>query len=394
MTRNNIIISTHDSQHILITSLSSLLAPLPPLQTIMSNPSTTTGGTINGSITVDSDSSVEVIPQPWEKLVVRTNPYKIAFDIFQGRKYGSPTTDKMRALLAKFADPLSTEFFRRNSTRAGEFEKIQKIIKNTNRGAVSTRNKMWNKTYVGDILAKLLILRASEKKEREQQQNSGTGRGRGNGMTPLIRIFVGLEKIYNPCLILYQEEELRELNKKHKTPTLNHQLTGKRTQDNHSFDPAKKDNNACPVCNHKSTMGMGNEETNTTNSSRRAEAEAGDETKFDGVAAEHGCYCIFIDCHGSSDGRGCYKCFDLAKKGVNPIANVEVGYCGFVECDICSHGKDDKGCQCQVKFEEHKRQFIALALHRQKLQNEKKTKKAKPPPGTASSALFNRLSER
>ena len=75
-TRNNIIIiSTHDSQCILITSLSSLLAPLPPLQTIMSNPSTTTSGTINGSITVDSDSSVEVIPgqaqEPWEKLVLR-----------------------------------------------------------------------------------------------------------------------------------------------------------------------------------------------------------------------------------------------------------------------------------------------------------------------------------
>ena len=86
-------------------------------------------------------------------------------------------------------------------------------------------------------------------------------------MTPLIRFFVDLEKIYNPCLILYQEDELRELNKKHKTPTLNHQLTGKWAQDNHSFDPTKKDNNACLVCNHKSTMGMGNEETNTTNSS-------------------------------------------------------------------------------------------------------------------------------
>ena len=41
--------------------------------------------------------------------------------------------------------------------------------------------------------------------------------------------------------------------------------------------------------------------------------------------------------------------FDLVKKGVNPIVNVEVGYCGFVDCDIFSHGKDDKGCQCQDK---------------------------------------------
>ena len=40
------------------------------------------------------------------------------------------------------------------------------------------------------------------------------------------------------------------------------------------------------------------------------------ETKFDGVAAEHGCYCVFIACHGATDGAGCYYCEGLAKKWV------------------------------------------------------------------------------
>ena len=62
-------------------------------------------------------------------------------------------------------------------------------------------------------------------------------------------------------------------------------------------------------------MGIGCEEANLSNASRRAGAQAEGETKFDGVAAEHGCYCAFIDCHGATDGDGCYYCEDLARKG-------------------------------------------------------------------------------
>ena len=45
----------------------------------------------------DSDSDgVEIIEAPWEQAVLQDSDYKDAFNIFSGRKHGSPGLDKMR----------------------------------------------------------------------------------------------------------------------------------------------------------------------------------------------------------------------------------------------------------------------------------------------------------
>jgi hypothetical protein len=116
----------------------------------------------------------------------------------------------------------------------------------------------------------------------------------------------------------YQTEKSRwSLISRPPTPSLKLQDTWLRTQDNYTFDVLKRDTNGCPCCTHRSTMGFGTEidEANSTNAQRRADAATAGETAFEGVSAEKGCFCYSIDCHGAPDGKGCYQCEELSRKG-------------------------------------------------------------------------------
>ena len=58
----------------------------------------------------DSDSDdVEIVEAPWEQVVLQNRDYKDAYNIFIGRKHGSPGLDKMRDLLF---DSAETQFFK------------------------------------------------------------------------------------------------------------------------------------------------------------------------------------------------------------------------------------------------------------------------------------------
>jgi hypothetical protein len=236
-----------------------------------------------------------------------------------------------------------------------------------------------------------------ELKAREKLVRKQKGR-EAKPQSAMGRVIGKLWKLYEPCLIRFKEEELAELNKKHRTPSLKLQDNGLRTQDNYTFDVLKRDTNGCPCCTHRSTMGFGTEtdEANSTNAQRRADAATAGETAFEGVSAEKGCFCYSIDCHGAPDGKGCYRCEELSRKGTKQDeSSLEVGYCQFLECDICSHGKDDDGCTCQVKFLEHNRQKIALGWKKKMQQQSKGSTKdgeaKQPPEGTAASVFFNEL---
>ena len=89
-----------------------------------------------------SDDDVMVMEEGWESKLRSNSVHKVACEILEGRKYGSPSIEKMRELLLGFVGPSSSEYFRRHSEEAKSFDHLARIVKNTsNRVAVSTRNK-------------------------------------------------------------------------------------------------------------------------------------------------------------------------------------------------------------------------------------------------------------
>jgi hypothetical protein len=102
------------------------------------------------------DDEVQIIEAPWEDLVKRGEDYKVAYDIFSNKKFGSPTINTMRELLQAFADTPSEQWFIPDSQQALEFEKIRAGIVTTCSAAISTRDKTWTKKFVADLFAKLL----------------------------------------------------------------------------------------------------------------------------------------------------------------------------------------------------------------------------------------------
>ena len=102
-------------------------------------------------------------------------------------------------------------------------------------------------------------------------------------------------KIYEPCLKLFKDAELADLNKKNKTPSLKYQETGPRMQDLYCFDVQMKDKNGCPRCTHFSTMGFNVNDANAMNARRRSTAMAEGESTFDGLSSKHGCFCFGVD---------------------------------------------------------------------------------------------------
>ena len=208
-------------------------------------------------------------------------------------------------------------------------------------------------------------------------------------MNDLKRAFAKLYAVFKPCYKLFLEDERKQRNIKHRTPSLNMQSIGPREQDNVNFDPAMKDLFPCAYCGHLSTITVGrcNAVINADNENARAEASAeGGDGKFDGKCARKGCFCFSNDCHGNPNGKGCWNCKLLANNGAVPVTSVP-GYCGF-DCDICSHGPDpdQRGCMCQVTFDESQRQKIATAVAKNKMQEAKKVKKEKTPPPEKTAA--------
>jgi hypothetical protein len=229
------------------------------------------------------------------------------------------------------------------------------------------------------------------------QRENMKGKRATRGKSTLARKMEQLYDLYKPCPTKFNANEQAELNKKHRTPSLSYQLSGQRIQDTVLFEFELRNKSPCAVCTHGYTMHLNNAHANATNAARQKQAQADNEKTFEGVSAKVGCYCFRLDCNGALDGKGCFKCMELYDKGVVPQC-MEQGYCGFLDCDICKHNKEDRGCQCQVIFDEHNRQKIALlSLHKQKLQNEKKSKTdstaATRPEGTAASLFYNTLNE-
>ena len=307
------------------------------------------------------ESDVQII-ESWDKILRATKSFKNAYSIFKGKKFNSPRVNEMKKLLSRFVGRDAEEFFHPNTNERRDFESLLALVDGVNK-------QRWSQDFLADKLAILVVL------QKKAEQRKGRGGGRASARTSLRRAFAKLKEVYTPCWELFREEERRELNKVHRTPSLNRQLTGPRLQDNVVFDPLRRDKNNCPVCLCGSTMVVESDAAvNAANAAgRRAASANGGDGRFVARSAKHGCFCFANDCHGAPDGKGCWRCEELTAGGAVPGGDGTM--CGF-DCKICRTPNGD-GCLCQVVFEEANRQKIATGIAKNKQQEKKKQRKEK-----------------
>lgn len=258
--------------------------------------------------------------------------------------------------------------------------------------------------FVAQHLALLLALHS---KAFPEQHDAGTkkinaptksSRKKRAKKTPshLELAFDKLLAIYTPCNTRYEKEKLAELNRIHRTPSLNLQKTGPRIQDSVHWNPTLQDEFQCPDCRHQYTMcveinrdvnrdnaithqrldtaaaaagttttkGKGTKKGKTTGTTTTTTATAAATTTTtttattgDYKSAKHGCYCLTFNCFGKVDGIGCTECVVKAARGNPPTANpVVAGKCLW-DCKVCA-------CRCICTFDDDKRQTIATANDR------------------------------
>jgi hypothetical protein len=125
----------------------------------------------------------------------------------------------------------------------------------------------------------------------------------------------------------------------------------------------------CPVCMNALSMPLqSHAEVNAANAWLHAAAEAnGGDRKFKVSVDKSSCYCFSQSCFGDKDGIGCWCCLELAKtKSDVPSGEVALGIYHFYY-NVCL-------CNCQVTFDECKRQTMANGVER----NAAKSNKNKP----------------
>ena len=273
--------------------------------------------------------------------------------------------------LCKFMNECGVNAFRKGERR-DNFDDVVRQLKSTWKPTDSALLKAWPKYYCAKKLALLVHLHLEEQADsaarKAKDPNKYKGVVRNNG---LRRLFRKLIQLYEPLPKKKVEKRRVELNKVHRTPSLNYQKSGTRMQDLVEFDRDLVDSDPCPVCGHYSTMLVdpnGNSKANAANERERrlALAEGGDGV-VRGTSAMKGCFCYKSVCIGDETGKGCAVCEVAVAE--DPLIDLEETACK---------------CRCQVVFLEGHRRTINLAIEKN---NSKKIKDAAPPPpGTALSA--------
>ncbi len=300
-----------------------------------------------------NDSDCEIVDLPWDKLAEEKGWYKTAVQLLSGRKFGSPTIPAQIELLTEIMKQQGRDHF--TGDREYLFDKIAAQLKSTHSNKKSTLHRSWNGTYCSQKLALIIGLADAEKKHKatSTKPKAAVTRQKKKGQakaTELDRVISRVEKMYNDMYTKYEEQEKKDANKKHRTPSLDYQKTGQRKQDSVLFDPKKACKSACPVCGHMNTMPIDDqEEVNRENEKRRREADG---EPFKGISATVGCFCYAQD-HCSGD--DCGTCAAYLES--DPT----------VDLSTTAHQ-----CVCQVIFSEHHRYSIARSTAMNKAKEEKK----------------------
>ncbi len=98
---------------------------------------------------------------------------KIAYSIFTGQKYDSPSLSDMRDWLAVFVTKSPPDFFLNGSKQLENFTLLMEVSKMSNLSKTSCL-KRWTLDCVAVKLAILLVLCQQVVDERESRKKSGT----------------------------------------------------------------------------------------------------------------------------------------------------------------------------------------------------------------------------
>jgi len=203
-----------------------------------------------------SSSSVQVV-EVWDASLRRTQPFKDAYEVFNGQKYKNPALAKKREMLAALVVEPAKDFFESGTSLAKLYDKVKKICKPRQYSSDSARNREWTQEFVAQHLALLVALWSKREAERKAPTRSSRSK-RQKSTTPsnnnLKRAFKKLVGVFTDAKVLYDKERLAELNRVHRTPSLDRQLSGPRRQDSVPWNPTLRDRFACCTCTHMYTM--------------------------------------------------------------------------------------------------------------------------------------------
>ena len=311
----------------------------------------------------DSDPDEVQVVTLWDKEARKEDIYKIAYCIFTGRKFGSPSVIAMREWLEIFLTEPPQDFFLNGSKQIHNFNLLMKACRMPTLSKTSHLKK-WTTDFLADKLAILLVLCWQVFDEREERKLSGSVGHYAQPRTKLRRNFTAFHKKYVECEQQYAENQCIVMNCRMETPSLNYQMKGCCLQDLFLWDPTKRDLTLCPVCPHGCTMTVETMQALHAYNQGGRDA-AGPNGSFTAKSPKIGCFCYMVTCGGRPDGGNCPECIRLSKNGTrtpSPLAGP--GECGFF-CGVCA-------CRCQVIFEEAHRVEISDAI---KLQSDKKQKR-------------------
>jgi hypothetical protein len=306
-------------------------------------------------------------------IALDTNVYKIALEIFSGKRFGCPSVSVMRSHLNSFVSQPATAFFQAGSVLATRFNHFKNNLQSSFT-SVSAKKEVWTKPYLAPRLSLLLSLRHLREEEDKKkgasvaQGRKRKGKASAREMTTLAKAFAALYDMYQPCFKAYQSNEELELHKKVRMPTSLHlNENTARPHEHFQWDATKKLQFPCPVCVHVSTSLFRVDDVNADamGAERVAAAAAISPT------SNSGCFCFRINCNGRLDGSGCYLCEAKAKGNEPPVANTP-GICKW-NCPICV-------CHCACTFAEKDRQAIAIRLRKMKEKELKASTSKQPVP--------------
>jgi hypothetical protein len=125
----------------------------------------------SGNEIVDSD--VDKVVQ-WDRSLSSTKTFKTAVLILSGRKFESPSLESLQKILHLFINEPTSDYFKKISSHATAFAKIQAACK-AGWKLEATRKKKWSVHFTAEHLAFLLVLQKLVKKEKDvQDANKGT----------------------------------------------------------------------------------------------------------------------------------------------------------------------------------------------------------------------------
>ena len=129
----------------------------------------------------------------------------------------------------------------------------------------------------------------------------------------LRRVYRKLRAIYGPLHIKCKERLRADMNKVHRTPSLNYQRAGLLKQDTIEWDPARVDKTACPSCGCENrTMATSPDADATVNAAKAHDrvlsmTKDGD-GKIKGVSPGKSRFCYKKVCLGDNSSKICAVC--------------------------------------------------------------------------------------